>query len=234
MNEDHKQILVDLCKHFGGYQEANDVRLENMDSEGMTIVCDKGSVRVPFLAPVKGDSYKDAIMDLLGSLNLKSDFSKISEKMVKFIDDCKCVFIASDADTNCVVSYLPFVRIGDEIYGLISEVPAHYKSIFAHPQKVQIMFIEDESTATTIFARARVGFNAKASLCDERRDEIVAKLKARFPNESPLNMLEKMSDFHAIKFEINSGRLVFGFGAAYDTDKLVVLNRAGDGFPHKR
>lgn len=236
MNSGHADFLQKLCKNFGNFTEVSDVKLMDFDDKGLDISCDvsgeKKSVRVPFLAPVQNGDIKKAIMDLSASLNYESDLDGISKKMIDFIDAQKSVIISSDLGEHCVASYSPFIREGETFYVLISEIPVHYKAIFANPQKVQILFLQDESAAKTIFARARVSFNVKATLNDEIRAEMIAKFRAKFPDESPLDMIEKMADFHIVKFEISKGRAVFGFGAAYDTNGLKVIARAGGKMPH--
>ena len=68
--------------------------------------------------------------------------------------------------------------------------------------------------------------NARANLIK------LAKFRAKFPDESPLDMIEKMADFHIVKFEISKGRAVFGFGAAYNTNGLKIISRAGGKMHH--
>jgi len=233
MNSDHLDIIEALCKHFGTFDTCTNVKLQAMDPDGMDIVCDEGKVRVPFLSKGEEGKYRFAIMEVMQSIGYKHDMSGISKKMLDFIDEFKTVGISSFNGEHCVASYAPVIRDGEDFYVLISEVPAHFKSILGNPEKVQIIFLEDEKTAKTIFARRRVSFNVKAILCDEKRDEVIAKMHEKFPDEAPLSTVEMMADFHAVKFEIGKGRLVFGFGAAYDTDKLNVITRVGGKMPHK-
>lgn len=164
------------------------------------------------------------------SVSESADFSQIAESMKAFIDDRKTLIISS-LGVNCVASYAPFVRKGDDFYILISEVAPHYKSIASNADKVQIMFIEDENSAKTIFARRRVSFDAKVILKDER-EKIFSEFEAKFVSERALGVIKQMRDFHIFRVEISRGRLVNGFGAAYDTQGLSVISRVGGAMPH--
>ena len=168
----------------------------------------------------------------LDDLNLDEKLEKTSANMVEFIDSFKCVIISSDFGEHCTASYPPFVRDGEKIYVLLSEIAEHYASIKNAPKKVQILFLQNENEAKTIFARRRVSFNASAEFTP-KNDEILAKFEEKFKNESAFEMIKKMSDFHIVKFALGKGRLVNGFGAAYDTDALKVITRVGGKMPHK-
>lgn len=166
-------------------------------------------------------------------IDKQNDFEKISNGMVEFIDSLKSMVIASDIGEHCVASYAPFVRKNDEFYVLISEVAVHFASITQNSQKIEILFLQDEKDASSIFARRRVSFGAKASLCDEKRDEILQDFQIKFANEVAFSLIKNMADFHLIKFEISTGRLVNGFGAAFDTDGFSIIGRVGGAMPHK-
>ena len=97
---------------------------------------------------------------------------------------------------------------------------------------MQILFLQNENEAKTIFARRRVSFNASAEFTPNN-DEILAQFEEKFKNESAFEMIKKMSDFHIVKFALGKGRLVNGFGAAFDTDALKVIARVGGKMPHK-
>ena len=234
MNADHHDILVKFCKHFSEFENPQNVKLIAINQNGMEISCDKGVVKVPFLRPAntQGEGYRFAIMEVLKSLNLGDEFEKISSEMVEFIDSFQSVIISSDLGEHCTASYAPFVRVEDEIFVLLSEIAEHFKSIKNAPNKVQILFLQNENEAKTIFARRRVSFNASAEFTP-KNDEILAKFEEKFKNESAFVMIKKMSDFHIVKFALGKGRLVNGFGAAYDTNALKVISRVGGKMPHK-
>ena len=172
------------------------------------------------------------MQEYLSDLNANEKLEKISAEMVEFIDKFKSVTISSDFGLHCTASYAPFVRVGEEIFVILSEIAEHYTSIKNAPNKVQILFLQDENEAKTIFARRRVSFNANAEFID-KTSEILSKFEDKFKDESAFEMIKKMSDFHIVKFTLGTGRLVNGFGAAYDTQGLKVITRVGEAMPHK-
>ena len=172
------------------------------------------------------------ILELLGEQNFDEKLEKIGSEMVEFIDSFKSVIISSDGGEFCTASYAPFVRVKDEIFVLLSEVAEHFKSIKNAPNKVQILFLQDENEAKTIFARRRVSFNANVEFI-ENKSEFITKFEAKFSDEKALSLIKMMSDFHIVKFTLKKGRLVNGFGAAFDTDGLKVIARVGGKMPHK-
>lgn len=236
MNDDHLDIVISLCKHFGNFQNPQNVKLISMNENEMVINCDEGEVKVPFLSPANqnGEGFRGAIMQLIKSLNLQNNFEKISSDMVEFIDSFNSVIISSDLGERCIASYAPFIRKNSEFYILISDVPVHFNSITKNPEKIQIMFLQDEKEAATIFARRRVSFDAKATLRDDIRKEILQDFEVKFGKEPAFATIKNMIDFHIVKIEISKGRLVNGFGAAYDTDGFKVLARVGGAMPHRK
>lgn len=100
----------------------------------------------------------------------------------------------------------------------------HFEAIRSNSDQISIMFLEDESSASSIFARKRASFRVKAIFEDEFRDELFDKFKAKFKDEPVLEMIKNMLDFHIIKLEVMSGKFVKGFGMAYSTDGLKVVS----------
>ena len=111
------------------------------------------------------------------------------------------------------ISYAPFAKVGEKIYIYISEAAEHYYNISRNP-KIAIMLIEDEAAAKTVFARCRVSFNATARKMEEVSDTIWEA----FENVQGQEMLQvlKTLDFDMFELELHHGRLVKGFGKAYN------------------
>ena len=111
------------------------------------------------------------------------------------------------------ISYAPFVKIGEKLYSYISQTAEHYENLCTNPE-VAVMVIEDEKDAKTAFARARVSFNATATKLEEVSDAIWEAFEAK--QGSDILQVLKSLDFHMFEFELHTGRLVKGFGQAYD------------------
>ncbi|WP_162165494.1 HugZ family heme oxygenase [Campylobacter fetus] len=234
INNDHMDTLIMLCKHFGTVQNPTNVRLDSIDEDGMDIACDQLLVRVAFLkkAEQSGKGFRTAIIDLMSSLDIKESTATVSKDMVDFIDGFNSVLISSLNGDHCVCSYAPVVRDDNDFYILISEVSEHFKSIKENSDKISIMFLEDESKAKTVFARKRASFRSKAVFLDDQKESMFSKFESKFSSESAIKMIKNMSDFHIIKIEITKGRFVKGFGAAYDTNGLEIIQRVHSANPH--
>ena len=114
---------------------------------------------------------------------------------------------------NPEISYAPFVMLDNKIYLYLSKAANHYYNLRDN-QKCSVMIIEDESECKTIFARTRVSFKCKANMITEVSNEIFDKFD-EVHDSKMMSMFKKM-DFDMFELEIRSGRLVKGFGQAYE------------------
>ncbi|MEF9960342.1 MAG: pyridoxamine 5'-phosphate oxidase family protein [Niameybacter sp.] len=111
------------------------------------------------------------------------------------------------------ISYAPFVKVEEKFYIYISETAEHYENL-CHNKEIAVMLIEDEQTAKTIFARCRVSFNCTASLL-EAEDEKIWEAFEQVQGSELLQVLKTL-DFHMFELTPHTGRLVKGFGKAYN------------------
>lgn len=133
--------------------------------------------------------------------------------MQKLLEKQRTLMISSlDKDNNPRISYSPYVNDGDKFYIYISKIADHYHNIVNNPE-ISIMIIEDEKDVDIMFARERVSFAGKASILKENK-EIIEKLSAR-QGKSIMDVLVGL-DFDVFEIKITSGRLVKGFGKAFD------------------
>ena len=75
------------------------------------------------------------------------------------------------------------------------------------------MIIEDEQDVDIKFARERVSFSGTASILKENKD-IIEKFSKR-QGKTIIDMLVEL-DFDVFEIKISEGRLVKGFGKAFD------------------
>ena len=114
-------------------------------------------------------------------------------------------------------SYSP--SIADEegnFYVHVSELASHTSNL-RDCARASVLIIEDESTAENLFARKRVAYQCSALLIERHSNEwesIVDKFEEKFGKI--IGFLKTMEDFHLFKLTPKSGRLVLGFGQAYD------------------
>ena len=111
-----------------------------------------------------------------------------------------------------LISYAPYIMRGHDIYIYISQTAEHYHNLVANPA-CAIMIIEDEHEAKNIFARQRVSFVASATLVEEE-EEVYEWFKEAHDHK----MIERLRtmDFGFFKLTLKKGRLVKGFGQAFD------------------
>lgn len=134
--------------------------------------------------------------------------------MENLLKNQKSLMISSiDKDNNPAISYAPFVMIGEKIYVYLSKTAEHYYNLRDN-KKCSVMLIEDESNSKTIFARARLSFKCEAKILSEVNDEIFAKFD-EIHDSKMMSMFKKM-DFYMFELDIKVGRLVKGFGQAFE------------------
>ncbi|CAD7287621.1 putative heme oxygenase [Campylobacter majalis] len=235
MNSDHLGIVIEFCKKFSGVAEPTNVRMTDINEDGMEITCDEAVTFVPFLNKAGGDGFRDAIIELYTAIKDDTKVNTVQDGMDKFLNSFKTVLISSVRDDKPVSSYAPFIKDESAYYICISSVAEHYHSLKQNPDKVSIMFIEDEKSAKSLFARVRVSFSATAEFLDESlKDEFMAKFEAAYPNESALAFIKDMKDFYIVKITPIKGRYVKGFGAAYDTQGFKIVDSGRVNNPHTK
>lgn len=237
MNEEHGDIVEAMALKFGSLQNAKGAKIVDIDEDGLDIDVSGNIIRVPFTqkANQNGQGYKEAIMEICKDLKPNGDkLSKISSQLIEFIDSSSSVIISSLKDGAPFSSYAPAIRKDDEIWVLISSTAPHYQNLISNPNKVSILFIQDESKASTIFARIRASWEAEAKF--DRNSQVkelfIGQISQKFPQDQAVKFIKKMSDFEVVRFTLKGGRFVRGFGAAYDMIGLKILSQANSANPH--
>lgn len=126
----------------------------------------------------------------------------------------KTLMISSTTKENRpFISYAPFAKVDEKFYIYISETAEHYENLCTNPE-VAVMVIEDEKDAKTAFGRERVSFNATATKLETVSDTIWEAFEGK--QGSDILQVLKSLDFHMFELELHTGRLVKGFGKAYN------------------
>lgn len=148
------------------------------------------------------------------------DFEILNREIKEFRDSCKSISIASlSPNGEVVISYAPYIESSNNYYIYISEISPHFESIKANPNNIEIMFIQDESKANSIFARARLKYRVEAIFIQRDSDQfdlIFDEFQNKNNDSSEIGTLRNMRDFHLIRLNFNNGRFIKGFGKAYD------------------
>ena len=134
--------------------------------------------------------------------------------MEKLIQSKKSLLISSlNKEGLPEISYAPFVMINDEIYVYLSKAANHYYNL-SDNKKCSVMVIEDESEAKVIFARQRVSFECESTKLANIDEDVFNKF-SEIHGDSMMMALKNL-DFDMFKLTLKKGRLVQGFGKAYD------------------
>lgn len=132
------------------------------------------------------------------------------------------------------ISYAPFVKDGINLYIYISKTATHYHHLLMNPY-CSVMMIEDEKDTKNIFARERLSFDCKVDLMEVVDEYIFEAFDER--HGAGMMSILKTLDFDIFKLNIQSGRLVKGFGKAYDItvnhDELILSDVAVTGHKMK-
>jgi len=94
----------------------------------------------------------------------------------------------------------------------------HGLNLKAHPE-ASILIIEDEDTATELFARKRLAYNVTAQAPKpgdiewEKAVDALEHAHGKRPRQ-----LSELEDFQVFRLTPNSGRFVTGFGRAYSLE----------------
>jgi len=156
------------------------------------------------------------------------------------LDGFRSIHLATvGGDGRPEASYAP--AIADEsarLYVYVSELAAHTPNL-RETARASALIIEDEATCGTIFARKRVTFACEAEEIERRSDGwegVIERFEATFGKT--MSHLKTMADFHLFRLRPRSGRLVLGFGKAYDVGgaRMEELGHvgAGAGGGHRR
>ena len=151
--------------------------------------------------------------------------------MQNLLNTQKSLMISSLSKENQPeISYAPFIMTDNNLYIYISKTASHYQNLIDN-SNCSVMVIEDESTCKTVFARQRVSFSCEASILKENVEVVFEEFEN--VHGSQMMMVLKNLDFDIFKLDIKKGRLVKGFGQAFDIlvkDGEFELNQVvGDG-----
>ena len=116
-------------------------------------------------------------------------------------------------------SYAPFVMDDDRnFYIYVSGLSSHTQNLHA-TAKASLLLIEDEAQTKQIFARTRLSYDCTATLVEAETpawEALADQFQDRFG--AMIDMLRQLPDFRIFRLQPQAGRLVIGFGAAFDVD----------------
>ncbi|TLD97265.1 HugZ family heme oxygenase [Helicobacter jaachi] len=245
MNDHHQAELIGLCKKYGEPSalingEVQNAVLKGVDFEGLDIVYnDNVSLRVEFPQKASESTLKDAIIALCQWAEAPNA-SAVAQEIAEFKKTFGSIIIASiDKSDNALISYAPLIQIDNKAYIYISEVADHYQSISANPNKIEVMFLEDECKAKSVILRKRLKYRAHARFVERESQEFehaLNALESAMGGAGGVKTIRQMTDFHLVELQLGLGRFVKGFGQAYDILPSGEIKHVGGsgGNPHSK
>lgn len=151
---------------------------------------------------------------------------EVKDTLNKLHNTCQTLQLATVTPSGePEASYAPYLFENGSYYIFVSELASHTQNLLHNPQ-ASIMLIESEADARNPFARKR--FSAQCLAVETNREAenyepILDQLEQRFG--STIGMLRTLPDFHLFELQPQQGRLVIGFGKAFElnADELFAL-----------
>jgi len=140
----------------------------------------------------------------------------IQDEVDALIGSLKSVQLATlNAAKQAEISYAPYLKSENSFFIFISELAAHTQNLKTHHQ-LSLMFIEDESSSKTVFARKRLTLECKSTFVDRRNEKWERTLIAFEAAQGPtIQLLKTLPDFCLFELKAKTGTFVKGFGQAY-------------------
>lgn len=232
MNADHADAVLRYARHFAGRADATAAVLVDIDLAGIDLVvatpAGESAARVAFTPPLgTPDDAHHALVAMakaariaLGESSAAAALTRAREVAAKFRTDFKTVLLGTtSAEGEPDASVAPAV-LGDEgsFYVYVSTLSAHTRNLL-NTRRASLLLIEDEAAAAQLLARKRLTFRCTADLVPRGEtvfSAVMPLLKAKFG--TVMDHLETMTDFQLVRLVPERGRLVAGFGQAYEVD----------------
>ena len=236
MNEDHADAVLNYARHFGGLAEASSARLDDLDQHGMsiTVTLPGGEipVRIAYPKPLAGPADAHHVLVEMAVTAAQASaspaprredaFVRAREAAARLRENFKTAILGTVSSEGLPdASVAPAVLGADgAFYVYISGLSLHTHNL-AETGKASVLVIQDESAAKQLLARQRLTFPCSAASVARDTPEFSTQMTALKEKFGPvMEHLEGMVDFRMFRLAPGRGRLVAGFGQAYDVDPL--------------
>lgn len=227
MNDDHADAVLNYARHFGDKTDARSAKLVDIDQESIFLEAETDAgqepLRIQFPQPLATpDEAHVTLVVMAKQARREEALRRARETARRFESDFKTVILGTcSPQGEPDASVAPAVLRPDRaFYIYISELSRHTSNILA-TKRASVLIMEDEAASDQLLARKRLTFPCSAKEVpqdDPNYSPTMADLTTKF---GPImEHLAKMSDFHMIRLAPEEGRLVNGFGEAYDVDPM--------------
>lgn len=247
MNEDHADSVLDYARQFAGRTTALAARLTGIDQTGLDLAVTEPTgehaVRLAFEKPLTSPADAHLVLVDMARAAKKASAATASNsagspapgaapaapdaatvKARAAIEQLKSVLRTAILGTVSAAgepdaSVAPLVlSAGGTLHTYISEMSAHTKNL-RETGCASVLVIEDEGTAAQLLARKRLTLRCAATFIERDSPVFAVVMTALKETFGPvMQHLEGMTDFHVVQLTPARGRLVAGFGQAFDVD----------------
>jgi putative heme iron utilization protein len=148
--------------------------------------------------------------------NSQTDASLIAD-IVAFRDSFRSAILATvDTEGNPESSYAPCVISDAGVFYVFVSLLARHTGNMLNQGAVSLMFIEEESACSNIFARRRLVYQCRAEAIERTADAwqvVMTQFDESFGKF--MGALKSLPDFRLIQLTPQAGNYVTGFGKAY-------------------
>ncbi len=143
-----------------------------------------------------------------------------AEAVARFRRDFKTVVLGTAGADGEPAASVAAAILGEDLafYAYVSGLAVHTRHLAANP-RASVLLVEDEAAAGQLLARRRLTFACRARMLERTAPDFARRtgeLRAKFG--AVFDMLVTLPDFVLVRLEPQRGRLVVGFGAAFDVD----------------
>jgi putative heme iron utilization protein len=243
LNEDHADAVLGYARHFGRRPLAQTATLLGLDFAGLDVLVREPTgehlVRVAFEPPLAAASEAHARlvqMARTARAALPSASNRAGTAVPAGLDPARrdralaaLTHLRTSLRTLSLAtvsaeglpdsSVAPFViERDDTLWTYLSELSPHTANLRA-THRAAVLLVEDEATAAHPLARRRLALTCLAKFVARDRPEFpaaMAPLRERFG--AVMEHLQTLHDFHLVRLQVTHGRLIAGFGQAYDVE----------------
>lgn len=148
--------------------------------------------------------------------------TQLIEEIKLFRQQQQSLILAScSSNYEPLASFAPFVEDDNGSFCiLLSDIASHSVNLRQHQEtnkELSVLLIEDEKTARNVFARKRLSYSCRVSICpreDAQWQNIIDKLQEKLGKT--IELLASLSDFNLYCLSPKKGNYVRGFGQAYE------------------
>ncbi|TVR50776.1 MAG: DUF2470 domain-containing protein [Puniceicoccaceae bacterium] len=236
MNDDHADAVLAYSRHFGQLPEASSARLTAIDRSGLDLEVElpegRRPLRIDFAQPLESPTQaREVLVEMARAAAEALDASSTLDRATEQREQARAAVdhlvtrhrtailgtVSSDGLPDASVTPLD---IGEnrELHIYVSELSPHTANLRS-TGRASLLLIEDESAADHALARRRLTFACTAEPIARGSDLFSAVLLSFRERQGPImKQLAAMQDFHLFRLHPQAGRLVAGFGRAFDVN----------------